>query len=1000
MPGEVGSVYIRVRAITDKVAPDIQKAFSSLNSSSIAKSGEAVGKIFGKGLLNSIGNSGNLLTRLGESLSEVGGQAGSARDQFYSLNKGFNLGGTAIATLIGSVSALIGGLGGLIGAAGGAVPAVMGFVGALVSLKVGLAVGKFAMEGILQSVQKAITSYAGYGKSVAAVAKMYRDLKFAQEDAALGQKRAILELEKARTNLIRTQDMPANSMARKEALLAYQEAELNLRKAKAKNKDAALEAKNPNVFSGTDPFAGLTDSQKEFAKFLVSLKPKFDELKEAAAKGFLPILRTNLMEINSKLFPTLKKGFNEIGKGLGGLTTELTKAITDPGNVKLLGDVMHNIAGDLPVIGTILGNVYSSFLIILKESHPLVTDFLNFLNTKTKSMKDWLQAKAASGEMKDFFARSEAIMKDLGTIIDNVLGGIGGVIEANFQPGSGGDIMLQWLKNVTGQWTNLDSTVTQKDALKQYFIDTAKNSTAILDSVGALVKEFLKLGQNQNIGKTFDALKEGAPAMGELGKKLIDAGPSLGKLVADITIFINKLVDTKAITNFFETIDGGVKAITKFIDIPIVKDLLTFLGRVHGTIFGIIALTRTTGFISKYVGESYGVLRDLTGGFSKFLDKFKIFDTIRLKGMYAVDAVKAAFTRLGPMILEALAPVGTAILEFFAALTPAGWIAIAVAAITAFFAWFFTQTDVGKKMWADLTAFFADAWNNTVKFFQDAWNSAMAFLKPAIDVVANIFKTGVDIIRGIIQVITAIFTIVFVGIGWVVQTAWDGIVAGFKAVSDFLKPILDGISAFFKPIFEGIGKFISGVWNSIQIGFQKFVDWIKPPLDSIFGFFKTVFNNISNFFKGIMNNLIGFAEGFVNFFIDGLNGIIGAVNKIKLDIPPLLRGAFGGAKSIGFNIAPVGKLKLPRLADGGTVMPSPGGSLVNVAEAGRPERIEPLDANGLSSRDKALINYLTKNSNGGNGIQIIVNPSAGMDERDLAEMVSRKLAFELRRGGY
>jgi hypothetical protein len=38
--------------------------------------------------------------------------------------------------------------------------------------------------------------------------------------------------------------------------------------------------------------------------------------------------------------------------------------------------------------------------------------------------------------------------------------------------------------------------------------------------------------------------------------------------------------------------------------------------------------------------------------------------------------------------------------------------------------------------------------------------------------------------------------------------------------------------------------------------------------------------------------------------------------------------------------------KIPRMAEGGIVMPSRGGSIVNVAEAGQPEAIIPLDRLG------------------------------------------------------
>jgi hypothetical protein len=70
--------------------------------------------------------------------------------------------------------------------------------------------------------------------------------------------------------------------------------------------------------------------------------------------------------------------------------------------------------------------------------------------------------------------------------------------------------------------------------------------------------------------------------------------------------------------------------------------------------------------------------------------------------------------------------------------------------------------------------------------------------------------------------------------------------------------------------------------------------------------------------------------------------------------------------------------------------------MVTVAEAGRPERIEPLDPNGLSDRDKALISAMTTST----GVTMNVYPSAGMNEKALANEVSRQLAFEIRRGGF
>jgi hypothetical protein len=110
-------------------------------------------------------------------------------------------------------------------------------------------------------------------------------------------------------------------------------------------------------------------------------------------------------------------------------------------------------------------------------------------------------------------------------------------------------------------------------------------------------------------------------------------------------------------------------------------------------------------------------------------------------------------------------------------------------------------------------------------------------------------------------------------------------------------------------------------------------------------------------------------------------------------------------KGLGFTIGPIKvgsftspkfELKMPGLAAGGIVPAIPGGMAAIIGEGGRPERVEPLDKNGISKRDKAMIDYLSGGKAG--GVTVNVYPSQGMDEQALAEMVSRKISFMMRKG--
>jgi hypothetical protein len=138
--------------------------------------------------------------------------------------------------------------------------------------------------------------------------------------------------------------------------------------------------------------------------------------------------------------------------------------------------------------------------------------------------------------------------------------------------------------------------------------------------------------------------------------------------------------------------------------------------------------------------------------------------------------------------------------------------------------------------------------------------------------------------------------------------------------------------------------------------------------------------------------MIGYFESFVNFFVDGINGIIRGINSVI---------ALGGkaAEALGIRkLNTFDRVRFPRLAEGGVVRPSVGGTLALIGEAGRSERVEPLDPDGLSRRDKALIKELVGPGSSGSGMVINVYPSQGMDEAELANMISRKIAFMTRRG--
>jgi hypothetical protein len=199
--------------------------------------------------------------------------------------------------------------------------------------------------------------------------------------------------------------------------------------------------------------------------------------------------------------------------------------------------------------------------------------------------------------------------------------------------------------------------------------------------------------------------------------------------------------------------------------------------------------------------------------------------------------------------------------------------------------------------------------------------------------------------------------------------------------------------------WDEIVAFVKGVPDKLKEVATKMWTWITDYLKDSWEATKQRFNDIVTYVKELPGRIktaaSGLWDGIKDSFKSAINWIIEKWNSLSFELrfPDKVFGVpLGPLAGKGFT------LNTPNInpfAMGGTVYPRSGGTLGLIAEAGRPERIEPLDPDGLSKRDKAMIEMLAGPAG---GINITVIPSPGMDERELAALVSRQLAFQMRKG--
>lgn len=421
------------------------------------------------------------------------------------------------------------------------------------------------------------------------------------------------------------------------------------------------------------------------------------------------------------------------------------------------------------------------------------------------------------------------------------------------------------------------------------------------------------------------------PDLEAIGSTIADSLPSFGKFIAEFIRFVKTITDSGAINIFFDTLRTVLKRVTDFLNTEFGQGLL----RGAAVILPFFLALKTIGQGAEFAFKA------ISGNFIKIgnaIDTFKAAPA-RLSQAWAQATYSSALAGRAQL---ALAPI------FGAGVGPLIAIVAAIAAVIAIFIGMYNNSEILRKALKDLVEGVFKAFREGV----DAINETIKKAFPQIDGLKGVFKVMGDFVG---TYIVPLFKTILVG-------AINGVVNTIQ----FFIEIIGSIVKFFQNMFTGVSKIVDGVLKLFRGDFV--------------GGLKQIFGGIGDILMAPFKLVIDGIKALLNVLIRSYNKTLGG---LSFKLPGFLGGG-----TVGFP-------PIKELAKGGIVMPSSGGTLARIAEAGRPERVEPLDPDGLSKRDKAMIELL---AGPGKGINITVNPSAGMDERELAAIVSRQLAYAMRKG--
>jgi hypothetical protein len=933
----------------------------------------------------------------------------------------------------------------------------------------------------LKKEEKAATKAGVEGSVAVKDAKLaIRDATEAQSDAQQGVALADIAISKARAEAEKAATEALNDPKKSKAIRDFNR---QIADARRDVKDAEKDLKKAETGGGAadayaDALKELSPEAQKFVKFIVSLKDEFKKLKAAAGEDLFPKLETAIRNLvtegNLKVFRGLLKG---TGSALGDVAIGLSETITEGQNFNALQSVWKTNDRLIRNLGKVTGNLYTGFINLLDAAGPLIDEFGEWLVSITDTWAMTIKAKNATGELTTNFNKAGRVAARIGGILKNYFKGFQQIGKAVMEGGAG-ERLLKYFEDASQRFEDLMTKMNGDGSLGEYFDKATENGLKVLDLLVNIVAEILKLGDDEGIGLFADSLSRSVDTFGEIGGILTGAAPSLGLFVEEFAKLIKNLTESGSIETFFKILTKALEVLNVVFGNEQVKNVIKFIAPIFAMTRAFGLLFKVSKFVTLGIAGNFMAPFRAIGKFKKALKPGGAFDELRLKGMYAMDAIKGGFAKVKTAAGTVKTAVGTALTSTGKAFSSAwdtirlkgmyavdavkrGWGNVTVAAGKAKTAIGNALTTAGQGIKAGATKGFDALKTGFSTLGTAAKNAAIAVgnaLKKIVFAVGNALKAigrallanpWILIIIALVAIVILIVKnwdkikeIVGAALQWVgekvgaawdwvkekTSAVWDGIVTFFTTVPG---KILSAIQTLATTVFDFVKKYhpilviwrlISENWETIKTWFGGLGTRIK---DALVGLSTTVKTFIEKYHPiALLKKAVEAAWPAVKTFVEGkLDSIVTFVKGLPAKIATAARGMFDGLKeafrgAINFIIDKWNDLSftlpsatifgkkiggftlstpnIPRLAMGGIIPASPGGTLATIGEAGRPERVEPLDPDGLSKRDRAIIAMLS--GNGAGGATINVYPSAGMNERELANLVSKQLAYQMRRG--
>ncbi|WP_221276441.1 phage tail protein [Latilactobacillus curvatus] len=597
------------------------------------------------------------------------------------------------------------------------------------------------------------------------------------------------------------------------------------------------------------------------------------------------------------------KNTTQLVKGFGGLAA----AAEDPQQaMKSLSQQATQMAAKPKVawedFKIMLEQTPAGMAAVAKEMGMSLTDLVSKIQDGSIKTDDFFDAIAKAGN-NDSFGKMATQYKTVGEAMDGLVETLTNKLQPAFDQLS--KMVIGWVSSFTDSLDNIDLGG-MINSVMSAFNGLSKKLFPIFGNLKTLFTEALS---SINFSVVSKALQDGMKPITALFNGLL-------AIVNDVIVHILEIFKSMkpAIEQVFNSNAGATfgKAMSSAADMirAAFKAVITVasnLTKIITSIDWVPVFTAAKGAIDLMYSAIKKIADLLKVAFKS--DAFQALIVGIIAGVAAFELIKGAVTAFQTAMtaFNAVMQIGAAVQTAFNAImavNPFILIGVALAALVAGLVYFFTQTESGKEIWANFTAFLTQTWQATVAVAQTIWTALAAFFS--------------GLWTGITTFATAIWTSLVASLGGI----WNGLVTYASGVFNLLKAVIMGPILLLVDLVTGNFDQMKSdailIWNSIKAaagqiwnGLSAMVSGIVSNfVSSVSGLFRAMAGLVVGIWNGLKAMVVGIAQGIASGAINAWNGMVSGVRGIISSV----RSIFNSLRDI--NLFSIGKHIVQGLIDG------------------------------------------------------------------------------------